>query len=1488
VPLPGGSSDKYGNRYEDRWAAQCAFAVLRETSFAIRVEPPGAEGEGVEFWVDSPNRREYHQVKRQLAGEGRWSLGALESAGVLETFYKKLQTTDAHCVFVSSHAAYALEELADRARKADSFEEYERDLLGSATWRTYFDELRRRWGGVDGEWAWGALARLRVVTLSEPELASSNGLAAELLLEGDYRSNVATLIAVMRDRINERLTAGELWQALAERDVRPNSWSSGERTVLSLRDANERYRESRLATLIGGELIQRPQVVELADLLDRHPVVLLDGEAGMGKSDVVLGLTDLLRERKTSHLAFRLDRLTPTGRPERLGEELGLPASPPAVLAAAAHGEPCVLVIDQLDVVSTSSGRSPQFFECVSSLLRLAAAHPGMQVVLACRTFDIANDARLREMVHGQKERPVVTVTPLDHGRVVEFANRLGFAGDALPATQLDLLAVPLNLALLAEIAASGGERDLAFTTRRDLYDAFWKHKRRDVDDHLGRPSHWVEVIDKLVDHMSEEQVLRAPCELVDDWEADAEAMASSHMLVRDIRSYAFFHETFFDYLFARRFIARGQSLRRLLADDQLLFRRSQVRQVLTHERESDFSRYASDLTYLIADPGVRFHIKDLVLAWLSHLPDPTRAEWDVIAPLLTGAQEPLCDRAWRVLCSPGWFRLADERGAIETWLAADGILAERARWVIGQGVDVCPARSAELMGSLIDAAEDSQRYVEGVLSRTDVSSDRALFELLLRLLDHPLEPNGLANHDFWYVAHALPEAHPDWGCELLGSYLANRVAAAEAAGIRNALKPGNGLIAPNMHLLDFVPQCAERAPAAFVEHVWPHVLDVINETAKEFRVDELWPDQLWPLRHLADLYGDLDDSLLLGLETAFASLARDEPARFAALLDGLADTHSEAVVYLLYRGLAGNPREFADQGIDFVLSDGRRFRVAHGTDDYWATRQLLAAITPHCSEEALERISNAAMTVYPSWERSAAGHRAHGRAQFCLLGGIDPTRRSAAVRGRYAELQRKFGEDTLPPRGIEGGVVGSPIAQDAAERMTDEQWRAALARYDDKRCRDSADFLKGGAHQLSSVLEQGATADPVRFARLALTLAESTHPYYFDAILRGVGASEHIVPLDLTCQLCARCHALPDRPCGMWMGGAIVRHADVELPDEVVAILNCYATETSQPGAAEDDQKDLRQPELNSVRSSAARAIAQIVYAREDSYTRLGPTIKELVGDRLMGVRALAAPSLLALLRYHGDEALALFEALVDGADDRLLGARDLHEFLRYRGGIDFAKLKPTMQQMIKSEVADVRSAGAACVTLAALVEAEAHELAEECRTGSEAERLGSARVYAANLRNARYRAVCEEALQALFDDDSTEVRAAAATSLIRLGDGALGEFASLAQKFLQSQAAADNRDKVLLMLTNTTARVPELALNACEEIIRNVGPDTGDIRTSAARLAGQLASILVRAYADSDGSPALRARALDLIDLSLELNIYGTDRALGEYDRE
>ena len=110
------------------------------------------------------------------------------------------------------------------------------------------------------------------------------------------------------------------------------------------------------------------------------------------------------------------------------------------------------------------------------------------------------------------------------------------------------------------------------------------------------------------------------------------EALASEGVVSTQGGSVSFFHESFFDYAFARTFLRAGSDLVDWLVDDeQALFRRSQVRQVLAFLRDRegpDSQRYLRTVERLLDDNKVRFHIKKLVLDWFGSLPRSTRSEW--------------------------------------------------------------------------------------------------------------------------------------------------------------------------------------------------------------------------------------------------------------------------------------------------------------------------------------------------------------------------------------------------------------------------------------------------------------------------------------------------------------------------------------------------------------------------------------------------------------------------------------------------------------------------------------------------------------------------------------------------------------------------------------------------------------------------------------------------------------------------------------------
>ena len=193
---------------------------------------------------------------------------------------------------------------------------------------------------------------------------------------------------------------------------------------------------------------------------------------------------------------------------------------------------------------------------------------------------------------------------------------------------------------------------------------------------------------------MSERESLVAPDYALDEWLEAIEAMASEAVVQIQDGDISFFHESFFDYSFARSFLRTNSDLVRWLeSDQQHLFRRSQVRQVLTflRDREPNRSGYLRTLSALLGHAGIRFHIKKLVLDWLHALPDPTKEEWDIV----DGLVDLLNGHAWQVVRnSVPWFDVLQAMGRWESWLNADEEVVNRTMLLLMMP-EVLGARSA-------------------------------------------------------------------------------------------------------------------------------------------------------------------------------------------------------------------------------------------------------------------------------------------------------------------------------------------------------------------------------------------------------------------------------------------------------------------------------------------------------------------------------------------------------------------------------------------------------------------------------------------------------------------------------------------------------------------------------------------------------------------------------------------------------------------------
>ena len=1491
MPLPGGPSDKAGNRYEYLWTVRCMMRVMNGEADSIHLEPAGHEGKGIEFTVQTSSGSEHHQVKRQLTGKGVWPLNELDSRGVLSHFYQKLRDPLSICVFVSSHAAHPLDELEKRAKDSSSWEDFQANFISFNDWTNKFNDLHNRWNSPNREDTYNRLRRVSVRTMDEDELRESTEFGLESLVSGEPSNVLSALLDFASQQVHQVLTATEIWEFLQSRGFAKQVWAADHTVADSIVELNQTYLSGIRPVGIGGEVVPRAEVDLILDSFadSSARAVMISGRAGVGKTAVISQTLQTIQDREWPMLALRVDRLDPSTTPMELGSTLGLPASPVSVLAAIADGRDCLLVVDQVDAVSQASGRNPEFFDCISALLHQARAHDNIKVLFACRKFDIDNDPRIRDLIREGGIAKEIPVEQFNEETVRTLTEKLGIAPKTLSTMQIDLLRLPIHLRLLEETLPDGDGNATGFQTPKDLFDRFWDYKLKVI--HSRVDSSQVEgVMDRIVKTMTERQSISVPAGLLDEYEDALSVMVSENVLVKDGQRISFFHESFFDYIFARRMISAPDFdlVSYILEQGQSLFIRSQVRQVLLHLRDISTQDCSRNLEAVLTNEEIRPHLKTFVLSLLGTFDDPTEEEWDVVEPLL-GTD--LGGHVWAAVHdSTGWFDRLDGLGIIEHWLQSDDEgTVNRVLWLLTFVQKDRPDRTAELLSQFVSSSELWNNRLAGLFTRSDIVASRAFFDFVLALIkggavDGMLYPGREGNY-FWLPVEKVVRSHPEWVCELVAAYLGRLLLVASQSGNTKEFplklkRDGTGE--------KVIAAAATAAPQKFVELLLP-LMTSIMETYADLSHGPPWRDRVWG-HGVVGLKDGLDNRLLAGLESSLRWLAVNGPDQFQAYANAFRESEFATVQNLLLRSYTAGSKQFADEAIEYLLEDpSKRFSIGYvSTSSVHAVEQLLGTVTPFCSSEHFSSLQQEILDYYPEWEHSTEGRRWWGISQLRLLMNLEPSRLSEGGIRRLQELQRKFDNPGLfEPRSVEGGRVVSPIPEPSVSKMNDDEWLGAIKRYSsDSSSGDPGKFLVGGAHQLSQLLEAQTREDPTRFANLIHRIPDDSNPAYFEAILRGLAGSD--IDMETVVGACLRCHKIPVRPLGRWVTRPLEHFSGSQLPDEALEMVAWYATEHSDPDpeTVSSDRTYLQDGEevqhydpisvgINSVRGSAAETIARLLVQDERYLTFFEPDLKSMVRDPSDAVRACVAEALLGVLRHNRDLAVELFAELCD-ADERLLATRPFENFLKYAVPTHFTELESLLARMMKSEDETVATAGALWACYASLTVEEALPLATRCPSGPKPQRLGVAEVYAANLRLSAHRSVSEEILEKLFFDSEAEVRHEAARCFYGFEGRELREYESLIVEYIRSPAFEPEYNPLFDALEKTTANMPEVVLMACERVFE----------LAAAGTSSTIAKLIVRVYSRTT-DPSLRSRCLDIIDKMSLFGAHGLDVITEEFDR-
>jgi len=991
---------------------------------------------------------------------------------------------------------------------------------------------------------------------------------------------------------------------------------------------------------------------------------------------------------------------------------------------------------------------------------------------------------------------------------------------------------------------------------------------------------------------LAERGLSEAPIAELAEFEAELEGLIADGVLQRSDERVRFFHDRYLDYVFARSFFERGGSLNVLLKGaEQHLERRAQVRQIINYQREADRATYEQTVVELLGDEGIRFHIKDVVFTILREEAEPSEKLWDSIRGFVCDAERREHPAAWYTACQPAWFRILVEIGTVSEWIeSSEQADRERAASMLFAVVDDEPAAVAALLDPKLGAGDDWQPWSRRILQFGRLEQNRGLFDLALRLLfsgGYDEEPEAL-----WHAARGLPESEPAWAAELLGAVFDRAYARGEERGEDPFAAE---LFPAGRSMEEFIRELAVVEPSQVLDVLLTAILRSARACAVGESDEGVEPDTVWAYRPIDSDYSFAQTVLGIAELTA-RSLAETDPAdwrrRSADLLEAV---ELDTPRFLLYRAWEANPAAFADQATQTLIAAPARLRSGYAGSRYWVTRGLLQACSPLCSEELFAALEDNLIGFLPAFERRDEATDYRGQTEFVLLSALDPARLSKRGCERLAELEERFpyAVEELAPSRVRGGFVGSPIPEPEAAEMSDQQWLAAIELFVGEERTYTDEGVTGGAEQVARQLEAAAKREPDRFARLGIGLGDEVNVAYFEALLRGLIDPESDPDPGLAFELLRRCHALPGRPCGRWIGDPLRKLAEEEIPTDVLEIVAWYAREDPNPerdswrpaeGETEYWGGEILTAGINSVRGAAAVTISALIFDHAERVEFYREALGSLVADPVLAVRACAAEALTTLSRHDQELATALFSGLIE-ADDELLAAQTVERFLSYRALPDWESLGAVVERMLGSELEKVQQAGARRVAICAFEIGAAAEFAEAALAGSPAQRKGIAQVAAANVAREELRERCEGWLLALFADPEEEVRHEAANWVHQLEADELGELEGLATAFMDSPAYIDDPTMILMRLEETDAVVPELMLRAALRFAEGTGRSAADIRTSAAADAPQASNLAMRAYSSTD-DPDLRSRALDAIDLLLASGVRDMQERISTYD--
>lgn len=1553
---PGGRANKLGNEYERLWGVLQLLHVVGGEATSVLPEGLGPDEKGVDVWVrQTDGKRVAYQCKRENGTKGKWSIADLQREGILANArYQLDRGNEYRFAFVSSDPAPILSDLCERTERCNNdlaiYAKY--SATTSAAHSKAFKQISGYLGfdsanPHDQARIFDFLRRTEIVSFDRGRQAEKEVRAwARLTVEGDPRTILSELGDFLIKNIGNELYGDHIRKFLLEKEFQPRNLSGVPELFSSIERLQERFHRS--FSLVGDKVISRPETMQVLNHLtsDENPRILcIHGRAGDGKSGLLYALTEKLDNKGTPFLPIRLDSLQPSKTPEYFGKHMcSLPSSPAACLKAVSGDRKAVLILDQLDAIRWASAHASEAWDVCEELIEEALACQNLSVIVACRTFDLDDDPRIKRWKN-QNKVTSIEIGELPGDEVRKVVSEHGQNWNSFNSRQRRLLQSPQCLYLWTVLQNSG--KPFRFHTATDLMRAYWEDVRKNRIPTLNvSVEDCNAMLEAVVSYMDDRGKLTAPTTLASRLPKARDALVSLNALGVEEAGITFRHQSYFDFLIAEQIISgilagKGSVMDWLLETNQSLFRRDQLRQILALLRDQEGAIYEKTIRAIIERDDLRFHLKHLVLTLLGHCDPPTEAESDFIFELLELPEwhKHVVDQVlWN---KPAWFEAMDRRGIIEKWLGSEN--DEEIALAINM-MQVISTKQGQRIATRLQKFERAyspwpERLASLFRFRDPAEEPRDLFALRLRLMRRGLSIHSTV--DWKKLSQNDPKR-----CITLYKVSVSQL----IDGYRDLQPPISGDELPSSRSFRW-PDVQHIVSAAEKVHLytWKGLTrcmtnrrDFITSAIKQFHPY----DDVETARMQNKLR--LPATLLASAEIVGAAgkvLAAMRPGEFFEELKVTFNLLPVDFQRAAIRAMTAAPDDWSDVAIGWLCDHPGCFELGRGrgSSRWLPASKVIERFSPVCSEKVFQRLEGMILAyrapdLRSSFEWQSKSLRKNrivgndfGRVQYVLLQAIPKKRLSSKAKSLLRQWDRKFLLFPLysGPRS-QGGWVTSPIPREALPRVTDKQWLEIIKKDWSKRGARwksmGADHVGEANHeQFARDMREMARWQPQRFAELAPRIPKEAYPGYLDAVVSALDLTE---PPELqgesgkqstwhstlaeswqpatSDQMEAVLDYMgfsDDRDQAISYCRLIERRADANWSPSALKRLIQYATEHPNPVAERFSSKitgenrgvgsRILTSAINCVRGCAAEAIHRLLFQKPELFHTFLPAIQHLVQDESPPVRVAAIGLCLPVLNIDRDMAVDFFARACEINDDRVFEARYVNDFIAYARHSHLNRLEPIIERMMKSDNQKVASYGAAWATGTWLQTGRLESWMSACKSGAVPQRKGVADVASHWIgeENEDFTQKCVTLLTGLFNDDSSEVRGKAASVFYREDIFHRTEMIMLSQWFVDTRAFDDDPDRLLYGLESYTGNLrsyAETLLKACEKLSGSLAEASRDFSGHIAGCTMELSSLMLRLYEQSQdtGDRELQTKCLDAWDMIVRSRVGGLYGVLEKID--